>query len=386
MTRSEAPTAPVRCVATTARLVNGKRRTWAYVLDLSGTAPVLETSMEINLSNPDDDNPPFEVRLTPDETMAIVSSDGVVAMIDLTANPAVIRGEFRDLDAERSYDVLSDTLAVANTHFVALSSKRGDPTGQWRADVFSIASGHSGGMLLKRTEEGTGRPHDLARTGDGRTALLRARDSVVALHGIEGPGASILRFDIASPSGPLDVTASLVRDSIVVSRAWVEPGPYGQSGDARHFVVALAKDENQSVPATRVEVFDLAPLGATPPQAPAPVHTEILFDPAYGSGATPASVQLHPAGRSFVVRCNAAPFDVDPESLPAGYDPATGEDVWYFTLKDPIGSVFQYEMTASPRTISDPQDIGRHGAVSISSHYSLDSGDFGYVHTIRIVE
>jgi hypothetical protein len=60
--------------------------------------------------------------------------------------------------------------------------------------------------------------------------------------------------------------------------------------------------------------------------------------------------------------------------------------VWYFTLKDPIGSVFQYEMTASPRTISDPQDIGRHGAVSISSHYSTFQGDQGYVHTIRIVE
>ncbi|HNP15967.1 MAG TPA: hypothetical protein PKI99_05860 [Terrimesophilobacter sp.] len=94
------------------------------------------------------------------------------------------------------------------------------------------------------------------------------------------------------------------------------------------------------------------------------------------------------------MRCNAAPHNVDPENPPVGYDPATGEDVWYFTLQDvagssgpnPIGSVFQYEMTASPRSVSDPLDVGRYRSVNISSHYSLDTGDFGFVHTIEIVE
>jgi hypothetical protein len=48
--------------------------------------------------------------------------------------------------------------------------------------------------------------------------------------------------------------------------------------------------------------------------------------------------------------------------------------------------VFQYEMTASPRTVSDPLDVGRYRSVNISSHYSFFQGDLGYVHTIEIVE
>jgi hypothetical protein len=164
-------------------------------------------------------------------------------------------------------------------------------------------------------------------------------------------------------------------------------------GGPRHYAAAIGWDLNQTVPATRVEIVDLTPLELNPPQEPVILHTEVLFDPAYG-GARPASIQLHPGGQSFVVRSNAAPHDIDPTNPPLNYDPATGEDVWYFSLKDqpgfppkdPIGSVFQYEMTASPRSVSDPLAVARYNAVNISSHFTLDTGDFGYVHTISIVE
>jgi hypothetical protein len=123
------------------------------------------------------------------------------------------------------------------------------------------------------------------------------------------------------------------------------------------------------------------------------VHSQVIFDAVQGA-ATPGSIRLHPSGHSFVVRCNAQTHDVEPEQPPIGYDPAACEDAWYFSLKDqpgfppkdPIGSVFQYEMTASPRSVSDPLAVARYNAVNISSHFTLDTGDFGYVHTISIVE
>jgi hypothetical protein len=218
MTQSTVPTSPVKCVAVTARNVNGKRRVWVHVLDLSGAAPVPDGEFEINLSNPDDDNPPHDVRLTPDETMAIVSADGVVAMIDLTESPALIRGELRDLDAERSYEALADSLVVTNTHFVALSAERGNPSGAWQADVFDVASGHSGGMVLKYTANGTGHPHDLARSNDGETVVIRSREAIVILHDIDEEAGSISRWDKVSPSGLLDSFVP-VHDTVVVSRA-----------------------------------------------------------------------------------------------------------------------------------------------------------------------
>jgi hypothetical protein len=102
---------------------------------------------------------------------------------------------------------------------------------------------------------------------------------------------------------------------------------------------------------------------------------------------SPDDVTFTPRGGVAVVRCNAAPHDVDPENPPANYDPATGEDVWYFSLLDAsLGSVFQYEITASPRSVSDPLDVARYAAVNISSHFTQFQGDQGYVHTIEIVQ
>lgn len=173
---------------------------------------------------------------------------------------------------------------------------------------------------------------------------------------------------------------------------WSDDVAFSPGGGPRHDAAVLAHDLDQAAAATRVEIVDLTPLD-TPPLEPVILRTEVIFDATQGS-ATPGSIRLHPGGQSFVVRCNAQPHDVDPELPPVGYDPATGEDVWYFSLrdqpgsplKDPIGSVFQYEATASPRSASDPTDVARNASVNISSHYSLFQGDLGYVHTIRIVE
>lgn len=65
-------------------------------------------------------------------------------------------------------------------------------------------------------------------------------------------------------------------------------------------------------------------------------------------------------------------------------DPALGEDVWFFTLHDPVGSIFQYEMTASPLAISDPVDVGRSAVVNIASPYSQSQGDTGYIQTFIV--
>ncbi|MDH4143374.1 MAG: hypothetical protein OEV61_12260, partial [Chloroflexota bacterium] len=141
MSRIETPGAPVKCVVTTVRDVGGTQRIWAYVLDLAGSAPILDAALEINASNPSENSPGHDLRLTPDETMAVVSADGVIALIDLTVSPAVIRGELSDPNAERNYDNLADSLILTNTQAVVLSSDRGNPSGQWQADVFDISSG-----------------------------------------------------------------------------------------------------------------------------------------------------------------------------------------------------------------------------------------------------
>lgn len=388
MTRNALMGMPMKCVAVTAQQVAGKRRTWAYVLELSGGVPVLEAALEINQAWPEDDNPPHDVRLTPDETMAVVCADGVVALIDLTAGPSAVWGEWRDLDAERVYENLADSLVVTNTQAVTLASERGNPSGQWQADVFDIAPGHSGGLVLKRSEIGPGAPHDIERSFDGQTVVVRSQQHVVFLDDIDRDANEIGRFDHASPSDPLSVTFGLNHESVIVSRPWVVPVLQGQPGDGkRHFAATLGHDAGQAVDATRVEIFDLTPLTLTQAQAPTLVHTEVLFDIAQGGGATPGSIVLHPGGQTFLVRCNAAPHDVDPENPPANYDPATGEDVWYFSLRDDtLGSVFQYEMTASPRSASDPTDVARYASVSISSHFTQFLGDNGYVHAIEIAE
>lgn len=116
---------------------------------------------------------------------------------------------------------------------------------------------------------------------------------------------------------------------------------------------------------------------------PVIVHTEVIRDTTWPGGALPSSIQSRQGGQGFAVRCNAAPHEIDPDNAPVGYDSTTGEDVWFFTLHDPVGSIFQYEMTSSPLAISDPVDVGRSAVVNIASPYS-QTQDTGYIQTFIV--
>jgi hypothetical protein len=81
MTQSRNSQSPIKCVVITNHKSGNLDRTWAYVLDLTTSTPMLEATLEINASNPLEDNPPHDVQLTPDDSMAVVSAGGVVALI-----------------------------------------------------------------------------------------------------------------------------------------------------------------------------------------------------------------------------------------------------------------------------------------------------------------
>jgi hypothetical protein len=378
MTQSRGTQSPIKCVVVTNAKSGALDRTWVYVLDLSTSTPALEATLEINASNQGDDNPPHDVQLTPDDSMAVVSAGGVVALIKLDplGMTTGIVGEYRDVGALRVYDLLADSLVVTNTQAVALADIGG--LQNWQADVFDIST--TTGLTHKRTDSGVGQPHDLARSNDGVTVVIRTTEDIVVIDHIQLAAPSIVTTLLPSHSGRLSVFETTF-DSVDVSRAWVQPFPDGTPGDGtRHYAAVLGHDTSTAVPGTRVEIVDL---GVSPPVI---VHTELIVDPSYPGGAFPSSIQLRAGGQGFAVRCNAAPHDIDPDAAPAGYDPATGEDVWFFTLLDPVGSVFQYEMTASPLAISDPMDLGRSAVVNVSSPYSTFQGDTGHVQTFLVVD
>jgi hypothetical protein len=374
MTQSTAPQSPVKCVVVTNRKVGIKNRTWVYVLDLSGAA-MLDATLQLNAPGPfeePEDNPPHDVQLSPDETFAVVSAGGVVALIDLSVSPAVVRGEYVDTSAARQYDLQADSLVVTNTQAVTLAATGGQSA--WKADVFDVSST---ALTWKYGANGSTQPHDIDRSVDGQTVVLRTLADIVVIDDIHLAAGSITTTPLSSPSGRLS-TFDTTFDSVVVSRAWVKPVPDGMPGGGpRHYAAAIGRETVQGVPGTRVDIVDLTLA------APAIVHSELIVDVNYSGGAWPSSIQLRPGGQSFAVRCNAAPHDIDPDNPPSGYDPATGEDVWFFTLHDPVGSIFQYEMTSSPLAISDPVDVGRSAVVNIASPYS-QTQDTGYIQTFIV--
>lgn len=370
MTQSRGANDPIKCVVVTDRASGGVSRTWAYVLDLTTSSPQLLGSVQINAANLGHDNPPHDVRLTPDERAAVISGGGVVAMIGTTPDSQTglipVLGEHVDQDALRQFDYLADSLVVTDTQIVALAADM--DLQHWKADVIDISTTAPTSFTWKMTESGTGQAHDLARSNDGLTVVLRTTASIVVIDKINLSAPSMVTTTIPSSSGRLS-TFEPTFDSVVVSRAWVEPLPYPQTGNASfHYAVAIGHDVSQAIPGTRVEIVDL---GTSPP---AIVHTEVIRDTGWPDGALPSSVQLRQGGQGFAVRCNAAPHNIDPDSPPVGYDPASGEDIWFFTLLTPIGSVFQYEMTHSPLAVSDPVDLGRRAVVNVSSPYLGDSG------------
>lgn len=379
MTQSRGANDPIKCVVVTNRKNGILNRTYAYLLDLSTTTPQFLGSVQINASNPTHDNPPHDVRLTPDERAAVVSAGGVVAVIGTTPDQLTgqipILGEQVDPAAVRQYDFLSDSLVVTNSQVVALASDVAQQN--WTADVIDISTTAPTSFSLKKTETGVGQAHDLARSNDGLTVVVRTTEDIVVIDKINLAASSIVTTLIPSHSGRLS-TFETTFDSVIVSRAWVQPLPYPQTGNASfHYAVAIGHDVSQAVPGTRVEIVDL---GVTPP---AIVYTEVIRDAAWSGGAFPSSIQLRQGGQGFAVRCNAAPHDIDPDSPPIGYDPTTGEDVWFFTLLSPVGSVFQYEMTHSPLALSDPMDLGRTAVVNVSSPYL---GDAGHVLTFLVTD
>jgi hypothetical protein len=192
---------------------------------------------------------------------------------------------------------------------------------------------------------------------------------MVVLANIDQAGTSIVRTDVAS------ATLFLTRhddnsDSVVVSSAWVVPIQQGQTGSGlRQYAVAYA---GHSATVSRVDFVDLT---TNPPVL---VHTEFQQDSSY-SGVRPTTIQLAGGGRRVVLRCSAAPHE-DFSTNPS-INPATGEDVWYFSLDDPIQSLFQYEISGVPQAASDPLAVSRFRAVNVSNHFF---GNDGYVHTIEI--
>jgi hypothetical protein len=317
------------------------------------------------------------VRLTRDERAAVVSAGGVLAAIGTTPDSATglipILGEHVDPDALREFVLLADSLVVTNSQVVALAADVDQQ--HWKADVIDISTTAPTSFSLMRTESGLGQAHDLARSNDGLTVVIRTTEHIVIIDKINLGVGQIVTTSIPSHSGRLS-TFETTFDSVIVSRARVEPLLYPQTGNASfHHAVAIGHDVSQAVPGTRVEIVDL---GVSPPVI---VHTEVIRDTTWPGGALPSSIQLRQGGQGFAVRCNAAPHDIDPDSPPPGHDPTTGEDVWFFTLLSPVGSVFQYDMTHSQLAISDPMELGRRAVVNVSSPYL---GDAGHVQTFLV--
>lgn len=345
-------------------------RTWIYVVDLGGLTPTIFPGFELDVGQPLAQHPLHDVAITPNDRLAVVTAGDAVALIDLTLTPPQLIGEHITTNGvSRSYLYQADSLEVTNTQAVAigaLGASSGNPGNSWQADVYDISSA---GLVLKKSEAGVeaGYPHDLAINEAGQKAVIRtaggaAVGSIVVLAKIDQAAVQIVRNDLSSPSFAIS-RLNDNQDSLVVSSAWVVPV---QSGSGlRQYAVAYAIDGTRS----RLDFVNIA---VSPP---AIVHTEYQEDPAFNN-VIPTSISLARLGLAVVLRCRA--FPSDPSEVPANYDLATGEDVWFYAL-NPIQKELQYEMWANPLASSDPLDVKRFRAVNVSTHVA---GNLSYVHTI----
>lgn len=382
VTRSTEPTASHRAVVSTClRRLSDPLALPVFqvsVLDLTatGATEVLRYSPPALAAHE-----PFDLALSPNDQLAVVVADDAVALFDLTAVPPAHRGtDITTNGVVRDYAELADALVVTDTYAVALGAINGGA--DWQADIYAISTA---GLTKVHTLTGTGQPHDIDRSADGRVVVLRSTQHVVV---IKNPlSTPIQRWDLASPSNVLTRAGSgLQYDSIAVSRKWGE-GPSGGQQVVRQYAVALARDPNPangSLPNTaRVDVIDLV---STPPVLVS-TGTWWLGTASSPAPVEPSSLRMLPGGQMVSVCSVGAPWDQNPNTMPT-VDLLAGTDAFVFDLRrqangDMIGKVFQCERQGWPQVSSDPMEAIPVRSVSLSRNLSLEEG---YIHTIEIID
>lgn len=377
------PGSPHRAVVVTCRKDLSPPATQVTVLGLEdsmGPNPVVK-ELEVLLAPRVPDGvtrEPHDVAMTPNNHMAVVVADDVVALFDLiNATPTLVDADYTTNSVSRDYSTLADSLVVTDSYAVTL----GATAGGWQADVYSISTG---AMTKLHSLTGTGQPHDIDRSADGIYVAIRTTEDVVL---VKNPlNVTLDRTDISSPSGPLVLNSGNFQyDSIVVTRKWGVGGAGGFSLPRQYAAVIARGASPQST--ARVDLIDLYHAGSS-----SRFNVTSIDLPAKAGepgNVVPASIKLLPGGRGVTVCAVGAPFNLNPEAMATG-DVIVGTDAWLISLEDthtvttpptPAGVVFQCEREGYPRGCTDPLEASAARAISLSS---LQSGNRGLVHTIQI--
>jgi hypothetical protein len=385
VTNSSEPGAPNRALVVTCRKDLSPPVTQVTVLGLEvSTDPnpvVKELEVLLIPTVPDSvTREPHDVALTPNNHMAVVVANDVVALFDLiNSTPALVGAEYTSNNVPREYATLADSVALTDTYAVTLGSTS---TG-WQADVYSISTST---FSKVHTLTGTGQPHDIDRSADGIFVAIRTTEDVII---IKNPlNTTLDRTDIPSPSGPLVLNSGNFQyDSLVVTRKWSVGNLPPLISLPRQYLAVIARDVSP-FPTARVDIIDLYHAGSS-----SPYNVTSIDLPAKAGepgNVVPASIKLLAGGRGLSVSTVGSPYNVDPESLVGTPDLELGTDAWLISLEDtttittpptPKGVVFQCEREGYPHDCTDPLEASAARAISLSS---TQSGNTEFIHTVQI--
>jgi hypothetical protein len=195
-----------RAIVTTNRFVQNNR-TWVYIVSLAQSPPVILLETVIGNGQAQDDQHPHDVAVTPDGSRAVVASNGVVALFDLTAG--TLLGFVEDDNARRDWDTLRDSVEINSTGTRAVVICDNNAQGplprpfDWRVQVFDITQATLGAALATYDDDPQvpDMAHDLAITPDGNQAVVRAGKDILLVSNLTTPPAT--QTNIVSTGDPL---------------------------------------------------------------------------------------------------------------------------------------------------------------------------------------
>ncbi len=339
--------------------------TWAFVVDLTLTPPALTPGSPVLVGTLDGLFEAHDVKITPDGTLAVVTSDHAVGLIDMitggfpTANPADSYAVFSD--HFRTYREQVDSVEVTNDRAVVIGNRMNltQGTENWVVQVFELDPNSVPALrLLQQYDDPVvppphiNRPHDLEINSDGTKAVIKTSRENLVITDLQNPTPTTLWVSPSNGdpySGFLPSGDVFVSDSVVIGEAFVEDVLYG-SGDSglRQYAITIGSD----YAANRRGWIDVIDIAFNPPQVRAsfPLSSPPMVD----RDVFPADLQLAKDGLGVFVRSTAGPND-----------PVLGNttDLTYARFS-PLGIVSSWGGSGTMFGV-DSLEVGRNRAFSI---------------------
>lgn len=380
--------------------------TWVYALGLSYSPPTTLPTLVLEhepFSGTNQERKPHDLAISPNGTLAGISSYNMFALYDLAApTPTYVGGNYNALRWKETLGCgkIWDTIEMSDARAVVLSNRGTPPTSGgtcpwkywWTAQVFRISSTEAtllntfdDSALFSEAQYGGSEAFDIAMSDDGKIAAIHGGFTYVAIVDVDttpvlqrlgGYGAPPGAPGPEAPGLPIN-PAYRWNDTVVISRGYITqvtyPPPVPPPASAMHRWITYLHPTLLAIPQgqptiSRVIQFDLPQYLAGNPEYQYIFHS----DP----GNDTWGVDLEPNGsQTEVLVRNIAPPD---ESNPA----AGGRDWYQYSTQSSPPIQLGSALGGKGTSIGVDNLIQRRGVVvSISAHTTLVNK--GYVHVVR---